>query len=111
MIASDATGKGWLAASEAALAYIPVPKVLDIIKNQDGASLEELRKTITSKNESDGLTPLQAAQYSLQLDWLSSGDCGTIETLFLARGVVNPLPGSSYFLMLTGLQARTFLQI
>lgn len=66
--------------------------------------LERLEASIAKDKEQGLLTPLQEAQYAVQIDWLRKGEVPGLETLLMSKGYIAPEAGKSYFLLMTGVQ-------
>ncbi|KIM78169.1 GMC oxidoreductase [Piloderma croceum F 1598] len=91
---------GWMTSTDATAAFTPLkwtvgePKLVAMVQ-----ALEE-----TLKKERDSLSPLQKAQYEIQLDWLRKGETPQVLTVMASMGVINPEQGKSYFTMLSSVQ-------
>jgi len=68
------------------------------------AMMQALEETLTK--ERDSLSPLQKAQYEIQLDWLRKGETPQVLTVMASMGVINPEQGKSYFTMVSSVQVR-----
>jgi len=64
--------------------------------------IQSLEETITKKR--DSLSPLQSAQYEIQLDWLRKGETPQVLIAMLSLGIINPEEGKSYFNMVATIQ-------
>ncbi|TDL18468.1 alcohol oxidase [Rickenella mellea] len=96
----ESTKQGWVAANDTTVVYYPLNKVVESSKFAE--LIQELEQSVAK--ESPNLTPLQRKQFEIQLEWLKKGENATLETLVFSRGLVNPQEGSSYFMVMAGLQ-------
>lgn len=64
--------------------------------------LQDLEEALTRKE----LTPLQRAQYSIQLKWLQGGLVPETEIITQSSGLIAPAPNTNYLSMISGLMVR-----
>jgi len=99
-VVSESKKTGWMTTTDATAAFSPLketigePKFTSII-----LALEE-----TIAKERDSLSPLQKAQYEIQLDWLRKGEVPQVESVLFSMAVVQAEEGKSYFTILMGVQ-------
>ncbi|KIM78152.1 GMC oxidoreductase [Piloderma croceum F 1598] len=91
---------GWMASTDATAAFVPLKWTVG--ESKFAAMIQALEETITK--ERDSLSPLQRAQYEIQLDWLRRGETPQVLIAMLSLGVINPEEGKSYFNMVSTLQ-------
>ncbi len=89
---------GWLTATDSAIAFLPLQSLMDQGTVHNWAA--DLGKAI---NNDATLTPLQQAQYKIQLDWLATGDVPQTEFILFSKGFAAQTD-QSYFSMLSGIQ-------
>ena len=99
---SESSGQGWVAAIDSTAVYNPLHRIAE--EPDFALLLENLKESISKAKEKNTLTPLQAEQYKIQLEWLDKNPVPNLETIIFSKGVVNPLDGRSYFIMQTGVQ-------
>lgn len=68
--------------------------------------VEALQKAIAQQQSQGLLSPLQAQQYAIQLEWIQTGKAPQLEYILFSNGLINPEPGNSYFCVASGLQVR-----
>lgn len=86
---------------------MPFSKVTELSGNDSSSSLlEALEISISDKKARGQLTPLQEAQYGVQLTWLKDDSIADTETVVFTKGIVEPEMDKSYFVMATGMQVR-----
>jgi len=85
------------------LIFTPLQKLLDAISAQ--RLVQRFRDSVSMLSEKK-VTPLARAQYSVQENWLKSGAVSEIETIFVPRGIVNPVANKTYFSLLSGILVR-----
>jgi hypothetical protein len=103
---SESSKKGWLAAVDSTTAYNPLGNLLD--RSIFAAMLDKLEVSIDNDKQQDLITPLQAVQYKIQMEWLRKAEVPTLETLLMSKGIVAPADGASYFFLMTGLQVSFY---
>lgn len=100
-VPSESKKTGWMTSTDATAAFTPLkwtvgePKLVAMMQ-----ALEETLK------ERSSLSPLQKAQYEIQLDWLRKGETPQVLTVMASMGVINPEQGKSYFTMVSSVQVR-----
>ncbi|KAF8874567.1 GMC oxidoreductase-domain-containing protein [Gymnopilus junonius] len=98
----ESSGQGWIAASDSIVVYNPLHRVVGETKFPP--FMKSLKDSISAAKESNSLTPLQIEQYQVQLKWLEKNPVPNLETMIFSKGLVAPVAGRSYFVMLTGVQ-------
>jgi hypothetical protein len=93
---SNSTGGGWLAATSAALAFLPHSSVLDGLSS---ASLLNYFDASVAQNA----TPLARAQYEIQRSWISEGQIPDVEIIQVPAGTLNATAGQNYMTLMSGL--------
>jgi hypothetical protein len=73
---------------------------------QDGTALIAELTTVLAGT---GLTPLQRAQYAIQLQWLQNGSVPQAEIIAQSMGLANPADNTNYLSMISGLMVSWFL--
>lgn len=87
---------GLLAATDSSLTFLPLSAFLD--EGDIDSIIEIFDQSVADKTRS----PIQAAQYAIQRDWLISGDVPQIELIMWSRGFINPVANESYITVLAG---------
>jgi hypothetical protein len=90
-----------MTSTDATAAFVPLKWTVG--EPKFATMIQALEETITK--ERDSLSPLQRAQYAIQLDWLRRGETSQVIAM-LSLGVINPEEGKSYFNMVSTLQVR-----
>lgn len=98
IIGSESQKKGWLAATESAVVFLPVSSSTPKDKLQ--SHLERLEESIKNGQ----LTPLQKAQYEIQIAWMKAGEVPDMEVVLFSKGLVMTEPDKSYFVVMAGIQ-------
>ena len=110
---SEATGKGWFTAIDMTAAYAPYGTSVSHATYE--TTIAALKFRIAGAKAKSELTPLQEAQYAIQICWLEEQKGidvqvlreglhpPDLETIFFSKGIATPREGDSYFVMLTGI--------
>lgn len=104
MVLSDTNHTGFLTARDSNLVYL-APN--DAIFQQ--SSTQELVSELTGSLESTELTPLQRAQFDIQLTWLRDGSVPQAEFTGQSNGLVDPANDTKYMSILSGLLVSGFV--
>ena len=100
LVFSESKGTGWMATTDATAAFVPLKWTVE--EPKFAAMIQALEETIAL--ERDSLSPLQKAQYEIQLDWLRKGETPQVLFVMMSMGVINPEQGKSYFTMVSSVQ-------
>jgi len=92
----NSTGGGWLAATGAAVSFLPHSSVLD---GSSSASLLNYFDASVAQN----MTPLARAQYEIQRSWISGGQIPDVEIIQVPVGTLNATEGRNYMTLMSGL--------
>ncbi|KAJ7499635.1 alcohol oxidase [Mycena latifolia] len=98
----DKTGQGWMASIDSTAVFTSLSKIID--ESALSAKIKETETAIAIEKNQGSLNELAGAQLSIQLDWLKHATVPQLEFILFSRGLVNPEPGESYFVMSAGLQ-------
>ncbi|KDQ18213.1 hypothetical protein BOTBODRAFT_128303 [Botryobasidium botryosum FD-172 SS1] len=96
----DSEKKGWLTASDSTVSFNPLRQVVS--PGVFTSMLERLEAAIDKDKREGLLTPLQEAQYAIQLDLLRKGEVPSLETFVMSRGYIAPEQGKSYYVLMSG---------
>jgi hypothetical protein len=72
----------------------------------DSTTFDSKLKILERSSKKGDLTPLQKAQYDIQLAWLKEGKVPDLEIGLFSRGFVMPEPDKTYFVVMAGIQVR-----
>ncbi|KAI0036385.1 alcohol oxidase [Vararia minispora EC-137] len=96
----DTTKKGWLAMLDNQTAFVPFKQIVD--QNLFESTVARLRAKIDAEMHAGNLSAMQQEQYGIQLEWLEKGNVPNVEFWLVSRGLIDPKPGESYFLLVSG---------
>jgi hypothetical protein len=97
-INSEKTHNGFLNTRNSAIIFLGSGDA--IFPKQDIQSLiQDLNTALLSSN----LTPLQRAQFKIQLKWLKDGSVPGAEIIVQSNGLINPANNTNYLSMISGL--------
>lgn len=99
---SEANKTGWMAATDSTVVFTALDPVTDT--SILVAAVEKLQASIEQQKVQGSITPLQAEQYTIQLEWIKNGNVPHLEYILFSQALVNPEPGKSCFVVAAGLQ-------
>lgn len=99
-VVSKSKKTGWMTTTDATAAFSSLRETVG--EPKFATMIQALEETIAK--ELDSLSPLQKAQYEIQLDWLRKGEVPQVESVVFSMAVVQAEEGQSYFTILMGVQ-------
>src|ERR1700733_6834142 len=97
---SESKKTGWMTTTDATAAFSPLKETVG--EPKFATMIQALEETIVKERES--LSPLQKAQYKIQLDWLRKCEVPQVESVVFSMAVAQAEEGKSYFTILMGVQ-------
>ncbi|KAJ6520619.1 alcohol oxidase [Mycena vulgaris] len=98
----ERTGQGWMTSNDTTTVFTPLSKIME--ESALSAKIKEIEDAISVEKDKGSLNELMVEQFSIQLDWLKQSSVPHLEFVIFSRGLFNPEPDESYFVINTGLQ-------
>ncbi|KAI5992186.1 alcohol oxidase [Pisolithus albus] len=94
------TRQGWMAATNCAFLFLSLDEFLD--ETETASLLNTFDRSVQILKNAGSVSPLVEAQLEIQRSWLTDGIVPQMETIQLAQGLADTVPGGHYMSLLSG---------